>query len=473
MQEWDRAVIEKGTPSLELMDRAAKGLFDAVIRMRTQEETVTILIGSGNNGGDGAALAVRLQKAGVPVRLISVGNPEKFMAESAHYWKLAKALGVPIASEWQQTQNELLVDAMFGVGLNRPITGRYAELIDRMNQSHLKILSADLPSGLDANTGAILGTAVCATETVSMQFPKIGMLLGKGPALCGRITVCLLSDESVPPIGEPMFWQEPEDIVPLLPPRPFDSHKGKNGHALLCAGSKQYIGAALLCAKAALRTGCGLLSVCTPDAVRPAFGALPEAITIPTGTEDWNEQACKSATAAIDGKQAIGIGCGIGSGNIGSLLSAALQSRKPLVIDADGLNALAKHPELLSLLHENVVLTPHPGEMARLMGCSTADVLADPIKASRLFPCTTLLKGATTIVHGNGSTLFCTEGTPALSKGGSGDVLTGLITALLAQGLSPFDAARTGTYLLGTTAKEAYRLLGERMLLASDVIDAL
>ena len=277
----------------------------------------------------------------------------------------------------------------------------------------------------------------------------------------------LYPDESEPEL----FFEEERDIAALLPPRPFDSHKGKNGHALLCVGSATYPGAALLSSRAALRGGAGLLSVCTPDPVRPFFAALPEAITVPTGTDDWCQAAAKTAKAAMTGKQAIGIGSGAGKGDILPVIEAALKTGTKLVLDADALNQMAQDRTILGLLHENVVLTPHAGEMARLLQVTVADVLNDPLGAVKTFPCTTLLKGATTLVHANSKTAFLTFGNPGLAKGGSGDVLTGLITALLAQGLRPFDAARAGAYLLGTSADRAMKLLGERALLASDVID--
>lgn len=472
MQAWDRAQIEGGTPAVTLMLRAAEGLKAAALRMR-EGRSVTCICGSGNNGGDGIALAWLLQRDGVSVKIVLAGSYDRLTEASAHYLALAESAGVPIVSDWKPQADELLVDALFGVGLDRPVAGAYANLIEAMNASNSPILAADIPSGLDAESGAVLGTAVRADETVTMQFIKTGLLLGQGRAYAGRVTVCPLEDEGPFAFSEEVFWQEPDDIEALLPPRPFDSHKGKNGHALLCVGSERYIGAALLSARAALRAGCGILSVCTPDAVRPAFSALPEAITIPTGTDDWNEAACERAIAAIENKSAVGIGCGVGSGNLAPLLKAALKSKKPLVLDADGLNCLSKHRELFSLLHPNVVLTPHPGEMARLLDCPIERVLSDPLGAVGAFDCTVLLKGATTLVRGGTRTVLCTEGTTGLAKGGSGDVLTGMITGLLAQGLAPFDAARAGTALLGMSAAKAHRLLGERMLLASDVIDAM
>lgn len=472
MTRWDNSRIDSGVSSRALMARAAGGLFDAICRMRHGDETVTCICGSGNNGGDGIALACLLRKELVPVRIILAGNPDRMTTESSFYLEQAQGLNVPVLSVWTPIDDEILVDALFGIGLNRPVVGGYGELIDSMNASGKRILSADIPSGLNARTGEILGVSVCAEETVTMQYCKPGMFLGKGPGLTGRITVCMLDDDAPFDYSDDLFWQEESDVQALIGPRPFDSHKGRNGHALLCVGSDQYIGAALLSSKAALRSGCGILSVCVPDPVRAAFSSLPEAITIPAGSPEWNEPACRTALSLLHNKSAVGIGCGVGSGDVSALIKGALLSGLPVVLDADGLNCLSRNRELIPLLHRNVVITPHAGEMARLLDCTVQDVLSDPLSCVKTFPCITLLKGPTTLVSDGKITWFCTEGTPALAKGGSGDVLTGIITGLISQGIDAFSAARAGTYLLGTNARKALSLLGERVLLASDVIDA-
>lgn len=467
-REQDRAAIASGISSLALMHKAAEGIACAVKALRSGDETITAICGTGNNGGDGVAAALLLHRDGVDARIVLCGDTNACTPDTAYYLHEAQTEGVPILSAWDPVPHEIVIDALFGVGLNRPIEGEKQALITQMNESGKPIVSADLPSGLHADSGAVLGCAVKATCTVTMQAKKAGMLLGQGRALCGTVSVQPLYDDP----GTPSRFIDDEiDISALLPPRPFDSHKGKNGHALLCVGSATYPGAALLCARAALRGGTGLLTVCTPDPVRPFFAALPEAITVPTGTDDWCEAAVNPVKTAMAGKQAIGIGSGAGKGNLLPVIEAALLTGTKLVLDADALNQLAEDRTLLPLLHPNVVLTPHVGEMARLLRVTTADVLNDPLGAVETFPCTTLLKGATTLVHANGRTAFLTFGNPGLAKGGSGDVLTGLITALLAQGLSPFDAARAGAYLLGTGADRAMKLLAERALLASDVID--
>ena len=465
---FDRAHIEAGASSLAWMRTAAEGVASAVRERITDGCTVTAIAGTGNNGGDGVSAAWLLKRTGVDARIVLCGRREDCTKDTAFYLRKAEEAGVPVLDEWTPAANEILIDALFGVGLNRPVEGGTAALIDRMNASGAAIVSADLPSGLHADSGRILGTAVRADATVTMQAKKAGMLLGKGRERCGKVTVQPLTDD---PSEPEMFLPSEEDIAKLLPKRPFDSHKGMNGHALLCVGSYTYPGAALLSAKAALRGGAGLLSVCTPDPVRPFFAALPEAITVPTGTQDWDEAAARTAILAMRGKQAIGVGCGVGKGDIVPVVEAALRTGAKLVLDADALNQLSTHRELLKLLHENVILTPHIGEMARLLDTTVEAIRNDPLGAVKTFPCTTLLKGATTLVHANGRTAFLPFGNPGLAKGGSGDVLTGLITAMLAQGLRPFDAACAGAYLLGTSADRAVRLLAERMLLATDVID--
>lgn len=267
------------------------------------------------------------------------------------------------------------------------------------------------------------------------------------------------------------------DAARLLPPRPADSHKGKNGRLLLLLGSERYTGAALLCAAAALRAGAGLCSAAVPRAIKPAFAALPEVCCLPVGEGGrWDGRALAEAAALLPGQDALAMGCGMGECDSPALLLAALHTQKPLVIDADGLNLLAKHRDILEHgLHGRVILTPHPGEMARLMACSTAELTEDAAatarQAARAWGCVVLLKGAESHIAFGGRLAKNTSGNSGLAKGGSGDVLTGLIAGLLAQGLESFDAACLGAYLLGVSADQAFRLLGERMLIARDVID--
>lgn len=283
-----------------------------------------------------------------------------------------------------------------------------------------------------------------------------------------------MSEDTLPAL-EPLTES---DIRLLLPPRPADSHKGKNGRLLLCVGSKRYTGAALLSAAAALRVGCGLLEAAVPGAVKPAFSALPEACCTAVNNGDgWDAEAIRGAIALLPGRSAIGMGCGMDACTDAALLKAAILSGMPLVIDADGLNLLSRHRELFTLLHEKVVLTPHVGEMARLLQKDVQEVSLQPkqvaAEAASAWNCVVLLKGHETFIAAGERLALNRTGNPGLAKGGSGDVLTGLISGLLAQGLTAFDAACAGAYLLGVSADTALSILGNRMLMAGDVIDAI
>ena len=357
----------------------------------------------------------------------------------------------------------LICDLLFSIG-----DGTWTEAIAA---SGSPVLSVGIPAGVDPDTGKASGSAVRAEITVAPFGYARGLFLHDGLDHCGRIWPVGGETE-----GAGLVRFEGADARRLLPPRKRTAHKGDSGKALLCVGSPQYVGAGLLSARACLAAGCGILYVACPDVVRTALLGLPEAIGIPVGP-DWNEDSCRTAEKAIGGMNALGIGCGVGRGNIATLMEAALRTGLPLVLDADGLNCLSRHQELYPLLHERVILTPHPGEMSRLTGETVERVLMDPVVTAREYAsrwgCTVLLKGAATVVSDGRRTCLVAEGNAGLGKGGSGDVLTGIITGLLSQGIEPFHAACLGSYLLGTSAEKAFELLRERMLRATDVIEAL
>ncbi len=267
------------------------------------------------------------------------------------------------------------------------------------------------------------------------------------------------------------------EISALLPPRPVASNKGENGRALLCVGSESYTGAALLSSAAALRAGCGILFAAVPARVKPAFCALPEAVCLPVGAGgDWDKSALDGALALLSGKNALCVGCGMGNMADARLLAAVLETGLPLVLDADALNFMAARREWLGRLHPKVILTPHAGEMARLTGLSMQQIKADTADVARAYAdewnCVVLLKDAVSMIAEKDRRRVNTAGNAGLAKGGSGDVLAGLVTGLLAQGLAPFDAACAGAFLLGSSADTALELLGNRMLMATDVLSA-
>jgi len=464
--------------SLDWMERAAAGV-NLLLQTRYPQRSVLVLCGGGNNGGDGFALLRLLKQRGVNCAGVLLFEPERLAGDAKTNYRRALDCGVHFDSELTETlllKYDVFVDALFGTGLSRAITGAYANAIFGMNKSGKPIVAVDLPSGVDATTGAMLGVAVHASETVTFEFLKRGHLLFPGREFCGEVVVHPLSNESFEDWADVSLIEQ-NDIQKLLPRRPINSNKGSNGRALLCAGSERYTGAALLCTGAALRAGAGLTTAAIPGALKAAFAALPEAMAIPVNEgKDWDMEACQAAIALLPKQNAVGVGPGVGEGNVLPLLAALLEARLPAVLDADALNQISRSPALLKKLHSNIVLTPHPTEMARLCGQSVEAILADPIEIARRYAkewnCVVLLKGATTCISNGSAVRLNTSGNPGLAKGGSGDVLAGIITALLAQGLGAFDAASAGAYLLGTSANIAMELLRERMLLARDVIDA-
>ena len=366
----------------------------------------------------------------------------------------------------------VICDLLFPSACSKSRLQKREEWIRAMAKESCPILSVAIPAGVDPDTGRAKQFAVQAEITVAPGAYLRGLLLHDGLDHCGEIRPVGGEVER----GDGLFRFEGPDANRLLPPRKRTAHKGDSGKALLCVGSPKYIGAALLSARACLAAGCGILFVACPDEVRTALGRLPEAIGIPVG-RDWNEESCLLAIQALEGMKALGLGCGVGGGDISSLLEAALRTGLPLVMDADGLNCLSRHPRLYPLLHEKVILTPHPGEMSRLTGLPSDTILDTPVdcavRYARQWGCTVLLKGAATVVSDGTRTRIVAEGNAGLGKGGSGDALTGIITGLLSQGVEPFAAACLGSYLLGTSAVKAFELLKERMLRATHVIEAL
>ncbi len=366
----------------------------------------------------------------------------------------------------------VIYDFLYASTTDEALPAKQRNWIEAVNASGSPVISIVIPAGVGPETGRADDQAVRARATVALNAYLPGLFLHDGFDHCGRVVP--VGGETTAAEGLVRF--EEADAKRLLPPRKRTAHKGDSGRALLCVGSPKYVGAALLSARACLAAGCGILFVACPDVVRTALWRLPEVIGVPVGT-DWQAQTCQIAIGAMEGMQALGIGCGVGNGDVSPLLHEALQSKRPMVLDADGLNCLARHPEIYPLLHRDVILTPHPGEMGRLTGLSAGEVAADPIGIARRYAerwgCTVLLKGAATVVSDGQRTCLLAEGNAGLGKGGSGDVLTGIVTALLAQGVEPFDAACLGSYLLGVSAEKAFETLGVRMLRATNVIEAL
>lgn len=472
VRELDRIAIEdRGIPGYTLMNRAGEAAFNLLRQRWPNARRIAVVCGGGNNGGDGYVLARLARQAGLQVRVLTLADPEQLGGDAQTAWRDALAAETPITpfSTVSLDDTELLVDAILGTGLEREVSGAWRNAIQTMNTYPADIFALDIPSGLHADTGAVLGAAIHAAATMTFIGLKLGLFTGQGPSCCGEIHFANLDvPPEIYPALHPACWRYAgEDLPGLLPLRERSAHKGHFGHVLVIGGEHGMAGAARLTGEAAARCGAGLISIAT----RAAHAGLQAAVRpelMFQGVETPAELAPLLNRATV-----IAIGPGLGRTDWGrSMLQAALASDKPLVVDADGLNLLAVEP----VFRENWILTPHPGEAARLLKMTPAEVEADRITAvedlALRYGGVVVLKGAGSLIASReeGRVALCTTGNPGMASGGMGDVLTGVIAALLAQGLPPFAAAKAGVYLHGFAGNQAAQAGGERGLLATDLL---
>jgi NAD(P)H-hydrate epimerase len=469
----DRAAIEQaGICGTTLMERAGAAVFALLRRRWPHARRLLVLAGAGNNGGDGYVLARLASEQGLAVELLTLGNHDTLQGEAAAAAAaLRRSGGRGRPFETALPQVDLICDALLGTGLERPVKDRWAAAIEAVNAARVPVLAVDIPSGLHADTGRILGTAVRADATISFIGLKQGLFTGQGPDCCGDISFDALE---VPAriygtqvaAARRLDWTKARE---QLPRRRRAAHKGDCGHLLIIGGAPGMSGALRLCGEAALRTGAGLVTLGTHpehaallNLTRPEL--MVQAIADPRTLRDLAGRA-----------DVVAIGPGLGqAARAEALFAEALALERPLVVDADGLNLLARRPER----RDHWVLTPHPGEAGRLLGQGAADIEADRFAAAaalqQRYGGTAVLKGAGTLIRGPGQrpTAVCSDGNPGMASGGMGDALTGIIGALLAQGLGPEQAAEVGVCLHGAAGDAAARD-GERGLLASDLIEQL
>ncbi len=496
MRELDRLTIELGTPGHVLMERAGAGACAMLARvfphLRKKNARVAIVAGKGNNGGDGLVMARLLRKQGVRVQVYLLGSAEQVGGDALRnllaYKRLrAKVVEVSSSEHLAAALPELskagcVVDAMLGTGLKLEVSGLYADAIAMVNACGAPVFAVDIPSGLDSDTGLPHGTAIQAEATATFGFAKYGQVVHPGVEYCGELEVIDIGIderalESVPLSG---LLADRSDAASLLPRRGPAAHKGSAGHLLVVAGSRGKSGAAILATRGALRGGAGLVTLAAPESIVPiCASATQEAMTDPL-PERGGELRCDvdRLAAAIEGKAAIAAGPGLGvSRSVRDVVVWLLRhSEVPLVLDADALNVLARNLVPLRKAPAPIILTPHPGEMARLAGVDTSTVQADRIGVARTFAldnkCVVLLKGARTVVAGQGGVWVNPTGNPGMASGGMGDALTGVIGAFLAQGLEAMEAACLGAYVHGLAGDMA---AGNGMIgiLASDLIELL
>lgn len=466
VRELDRIAIEEfNIPGYELMCRAGKAVFEGITRKWPETRSLTVWCGSGNNAGDGYVIARLALEVGLEALVVCVGDPEKLKGDAlTAFREYAQAGGkAELFQSGQRIEADLWVDALLGTGLDRPVTGLYAEAIGTINRAGLPVVAVDIPSGLNADTGMAMGCAVKADCTVSFIGLKRGLFTGQAAEYVGEIIYDALAvpDDVFKQVSARVFrvCQKP------LAPRNRYAHKGNMGHVLIVGGDLGFSGAARMAGEAALRVGAGLVSIAT----RGEHAGLmnlnrPELMC--HGVE--SEQDLKGL---LDKASVVVLGPGLGQKEWGkAMFGAVLKSGNPVVLDADGLNLLAASPIGKTMW----ILTPHPGEAARLLQISTPSVQQDRFAAVSAIQATyggiAVLKGAGTLIASGSRIAVSNTGNPGMASGGMGDVLSGVMAGLIAQGLDMQDAAEQGVFLHGRAADQAAMKDGERGLLATDLL---
>ncbi len=506
MQAVDRRAIEEiGIPSLVLMENASIGVADAIAESFAGARTVAILCGPGNNGGDGLALARLLDARGYRLHVLLVIRSSPPRGDAAVQLEILRRSGIAVETVGSGAdlapvvatcgRCDLVVDALFGTGLTRPLAGHFGELVERLRGLAVPVLAVDLPSGLDGSRAEPPGPHLEAEMTVTFAAPKVAHVFSPAADAAGRLVV---TDLGIPPwlVDEApgdLHLLVGRELAACLAPRAQQAHKGDFGHALLVGGSPGKAGAVILAARAAVRGGAGLVTAAVPEPLLDVVdGGSLESMTLALATGAGGALgagAAEAVLAAAEGKAAAALGPGLGTAaeTSAEVRRLARELALPVVLDADALNAFAGRLSELSGREEETVLTPHPGEMARLLGVTTGEVQADRVAAARRAAAESgavvVLKGHRTLIADPGSRLPASGGTcavwvnptgnPGMASGGSGDVLTGLVAALLAQGYSALVAGQLGAYLHGLAGDLATETIAPEALRASDQIEHL
>lgn len=479
MKAADQYTIQKlGVPSLELMEHAAQACVQVLEDEKVDLSHVCVVCGSGNNGGDGFAIARILQNNRYSVETFCVGNPEHYTEETQEQMHRLRECGGKITYGMPQEDSySVIIDAVFGVGLSRKVEGRYRQVIEQMNRMRGTKFAVDIPSGLSATTGCILGCAFKADYTVTFQLKKIGLELSQGRTMAGRVIVpdIGISTDSICEDQEIVRTAGKDIYRKMLPDRPEDSNKGTYGRLLVIAGSKGMAGAAYLNAHAAYMTGAGLVRIYTSSDNREILQTLlPEAIV--TTYEEYNKEELLSLLTWAD---SVCIGSGLGMSRLSEkILKTVIEYVKvPCLIDADGLNLLAENKNYLNQMAERrFVITPHMKEMSRLTGTPVEELKADRIQILKDFisryRITCVLKDSRTLIASEEKGIRMNlTGNSAMAKAGSGDVLAGVISGWMVQGKEAEDAAELGTYIHGLSGDLAKFEKGVYSVMARDLIE--
>ncbi|MFR9164857.1 MAG: NAD(P)H-hydrate dehydratase [Dysgonomonas sp.] len=483
IKEIDKYTVEEESiTSIDLMERAALSIFEYLAETIDRQLPVYVFAGGGNNGGDALALSRMLLTSGIKPKVYLVSSEEKYSQDCGiNKERLERLIKINLIKESvdipELPQDCIVIDGLFGSGINRPLNAIFAEVVKAINKSKAKVYSIDIPSGmfLEDNSENDFNAIVKADEVFSFQFPKLSLLLPDSNEYCQHLTVLDIGlfKKSISEMATDYCLTEQKDVSLILHRRQRFSHKGDFGHAFLVAGSKGKMGAAVLASQACLRTGVGLLTVHIPQCGYNILQAIvPEAMA----DADINENFITQTDMDLN-KMTVGIGSGIGKEReTKRFLSSLLESyHKPMVVDADALNMIGSDDMLKYNIPENSILTPHPIEFDRLAGEHSVNGY-DRLQKARKFAADhkviVVLKGAyTAVISTEGKVYFNPTGNPGMATGGSGDALTGVITSLLAQKYSPFDAARLGVYLHGLAGDLAAKTKSEYSMLPSDLIN--
>ncbi|MDO4865977.1 MAG: NAD(P)H-hydrate dehydratase [Clostridia bacterium] len=477
---------ETGTPSIDLMERAAEALLRCIQLSLRGKWRVSIACGPGGNGGDGYALARLLaQRLGWDCALYPSEPPKT--PDAIENRRRALEMGIPERSPREGEAPDLWVDALYGTGLSRAPEGAAAALIERMNadrQEGASTIAVDIPSGLNGTTGKAFSPCVRADQTITFQFAKTGLCMQDGLDMCGMLDV---ADIGIPAEFHPAITatlMTTKDPLSVLPSKPRNAHKGTNGRLLIVAGSVGMAGAAMLCARAALRSGAGLVTVACPASIVPILQVLaPCAMCLPLPERDGaiSAEAVEPLAAALRSADAAVCGCGLSRRAAPEVLRLMLECGVPTLFDADGLNLIAADASLKALLRPHHLITPHPGEAARLLGRPVTDPIADAL-ALQALGCQALLKGATTVIPVGDVPWLSARGDCGMAKGGSGDCLSGLAGSLMAQyaaagtamtGEALARCAAVASELHGRAGEFAQVQFGPRGMCAEDLVNAL
>jgi NAD(P)H-hydrate epimerase len=494
MRVADAAAIRSGVPSSRLMENAAQALVEELLHSYPDATDVVVVCGPGNNGGDGLAAARLLDQRGLSVSLFSLGDPAAYRGDAERNASLTRQAGLEIVPLSRRGSARVfskrlagagvVVDALFGTGLTRALSGPAARAVSAINTAGRPVVAADLPSGLSADTGQLLGPCVAATVTVAFAAVKHAHVFWPARGFCGRVAV---RDIGIPrktllERAGSLWLAEDRDLRAWLRPRPQDSHKGDFGRLAVLAGSRGKAGAAVLTARGALRAGAGLVTVFCPASIESIIvSALPEAMTRGLPDEDGAlaQGAAEAFTDAIDDFDAAVAGPGLGTApGTAAVLERLLAARCPVVCDADALNAFAGRPRVFSRRRARTVLTPHPGEAARLLATTGRRVQEDRVAAAnrlmRASGAVVLLKGAGSLICApSGRVTVNPTGSPLMSTAGAGDVLAGAVGAFLAAGMDAERAAIAGAYLHGLAGERLAVRLGDAGLLSGELADEL